>query len=375
MRTITQKDKKALVPALRVFMRACTGERLPAAKAEEVIGHVLGEGITVDALLNRGNWMRALAEDPGLDLDGYVRWLCDGANAKKVLDLKEEPNWHEPSGGWTTVAEAAHDFYMAVTGKGGKWNIPSALMNLAKAVSAHSLQAILSEELIAAVTGGEETTFFDYILAIAKDFNTLPVDDTPTAEQFSRNVSVYGDETAEKDDPAPAPVTPYLEEDTDDPFPEADILGDGYHLSGGLIPDPMQEKRKSIANAIYAYTPQEILLLTETMEDAGDLSLSEIVDRLTSGEFDPAKESPAARQVHMALSGELSTSFIETVRMQQYEMDEAAAKDCDILHDSWDFRDKEVRKLHKLKKLIYASEELDDDLLEAVHDIERLYSE
>ena len=369
-RKFTETDRKALVPALRVFIRAVTGKLLPAAQAAAIVSQVLDRGLTVDALLNRGNWMRALSENPELDAQGYADYLCRDYPCRHVAELKAEPNWHEPESGWPAVAEAAHDFYMEVTGKGGKFNTQSALMNLAKAVSAHSLQAILSEDLIFAVTSVDEpATFFEYVQAIAKDFNTLPVNDSPSAAQQQRLDLLS--------QPAGIPESPEVHDPAeDDPYPDSDFLGDIYQGSAGLIPDPMQEKRKSIANAIYAYSPQDILLLTETMVP-GDkpLSLSEIVDRLTAGEFQPEKESSEARTIHSLLSGDLTTSFIETVRMQQFEMDQDQAANYDILHDSWDLRNDEVRKIHKLKKLIYGSEDVDPDLLEVLKDVERLYNE
>lgn len=369
-RKFTETDRKALVPALRVFIRAVTGKLLPAAQAAGIVSQVLDRGITVDALLNRGNWRRALGENPELDAQGYADYLCRDYPCPHVTELKAEPDWHEPESGWPTVAEAAHDFYMQVTGKGGKFNTQSALMNLAKAVDAHSLQAILSEELIFAVTSADEpATFFEYIQAIADDFKSLPVNDALTAAQQQR-LDLLGT-------PSGAPESPEVHDpDEDDPYPDTDFLGDAYHGSAGLIPDPMQEKRKSIANAIYAYSPQDILLLTETMvQGEKPLSLSEIVDRLTAGEFQPEKESEPVRRIHNFLSGDLTTSFIETVRMQQFEMDQDQAANYDILHDSWDFRNDEVRKVHKLKKLIYGADEVDPDLLAVLKDVERLYKE
>ena len=77
----------------------------------------------------------------------------------------------------------------------------------------------------------------------------------------------------------------------------------------------------------------------------------------------------------MSICGDLLPTFINCVRTQGIDMDEETAGQYDILHDSWDLRSPETRKLQKLKKLIYSAAHDDPDLLSAIPDIERLYGD
>ncbi len=379
MRTITQKDKKGLEAAFRVFARELSGQRITADTCETLVARALAEGITIDELLNRGNWARALAGVPELSPEEYVDALCD--SSIDVLELKDEPGWHDPQFGWRIVAEAAHDFYMSVTGKGGRWNIPSSLMNLAKAVSAHSLQSILSEDLIFAVTSVDEpATYFDYIQAIAKDFNSLPVDATLTAEQEARRCRAA--ETLNIQEPEEGAEGEYaggeVPGDTpeDEPFPEYTELGDGSTV---LTPNPTDYKRSSIQSFITGCSMAEIAGLARTMEDGETLSLSDFVENLTHGRFDRNLETPEIRKVHMRLNADLFDSFLEAYKMQGFDADDESKRKeletYDILHDSWDFRTPQVRKLHKLKSLIFQYGADDDDLVDAITDLQNLYGE
>ena len=48
MRTITQKDKKGLEAAFRVFARELSGQRITADTCETLVARALAEGITID---------------------------------------------------------------------------------------------------------------------------------------------------------------------------------------------------------------------------------------------------------------------------------------------------------------------------------------
>lgn len=384
MRIFTEKDRKGLVAALRRFVKAMSGERLGAEEGGAIIDKALATGLTVDELLNRENWGRALALSPELGASEYIDMMCD--RRIEVRPLKAEPDWHNPEiGGFRTVAEAIHDFYYEVTGKGGKWNVPSGLSNLALAIDRYSVQALVSEALAEAVGGDSPVSFFDYIRRIVKHFRELPVDDSLTEEQQMRVAEEAGmlcegldpgDGGSEDDDNPPAPT--YVEpEDGIYPSPE------NYETSY-LLPNPMDMKRTSVGGALFACTPEEIASLvkclrTESGEEPSDegtgLSLSEIVDLLTDGRFDPSGEDPVARQVHMQLNGDLTPSFIECVTAQAIDMDEETASRYDILHDSWDLRNPKVRRLGKLKNLIFRFGEEDQDLFDALSDLEAAYNE
>ena len=372
MRTITEKDITGLAGALRVFIRAMSGERLALPFASALAASAIGEGLSVDAILNPANWNRVLeaCEAQAPSAEEYIRMLVE--RAVEVRELTEEPSWHEADSGWETVAEAAHDFYMKVTGKGGQWSTPSALTNLAKAVSAHSLQAILSESLADAVSqDGEPRSFFDYVKTIASDFNSLPVDDTPTEAQVRRRTEEL--ETLEAIDSAAgadAEAEPVNPEDM--PYPE--MQGEFFPETTVLSPDPRNYKRNSLLSIILGYNLVEISALAATIDDPEGMSLSQIVEKLADGDFRVSRETADARAIHMSLNGDLVNSFVTCVRTQGIEMDADQAAKYDLLHDSWDLRDPNIRKLHKLRRLIHQYGSSDDDLLSAELDLQKLYS-
>lgn len=427
-RIITEKDKRGLLLAFRVFVRAMNGERIPTTAGNNMLQKALNEGLSFDEILNKENWGRAQSVSQYLNAKDYIDTLCE--RRVEVKRLTEEPEWYEIHAGWRIVAEAVHDFYAEVANKGGKWNIPSALKSLAKAVKAHSLQALMSEKLILAVKGeGEEKTFFDYISAILADFNTLPIDDAPTREQEYRNneeviTTVSADEAPDEEETEDEPRYPYLEEDEfmdpyagvenpdavdnpeeqeqpgegtgivpvlrsfrleeeeperpedednpdDDPVPDYNA---GFETAFIVSETPRDIKRSSLKLALMNYTPRELAGLIDTVEGGRSLSLSELIDVFTDGKFEPGKESPEARNIHMSLIGDMTMSFIACVQSQGIEMNEELAEKHDILKESWDLRDPNVRKLHKLKLLIYTEGKDDPDLLACVKDIEEFYS-
>lgn len=375
MRVITEKDKRALLVALRTFVRAHSGERISQKAGEAIVERALDAGVSIDVLLNHVNWGKASELMPGLLAKDYVDML-----AEKRFDarpLKEEPLWHEPDNGFGVLAEAAHDFFMEITGRGGRWNIPSALKNLAKIVERHSLQAVLSEALIEAVLEREpETNYYGYLSAIANDFKSLPIDDTPT--QAQQDAEKIAEETIEQivEEPQPGYEAPADEADQEEdaPYPEEEPEPQ-YETTFLMQGNPRDLKRECLRNALGGYSPVELSGLIETIEGGQNKVLSEIIDALVDGHFDPSLESTSARDIHRSLSADLLPSFIDCVRMQGFEMDENTASHYDILHDNWDLRTPEVRKLHKLKRLILTFGKDDEDLLATISDLEDLYGE
>lgn len=389
MRIITEKDKRGLLIAVRTMMRTLNGERIPPTVGAALIDAVLAAGVTFDELLNPGNYARACEARPGCDFAAYAEALTSGAIEVKAL--KDEPGWHEVAGSFALVAEAAHDFFQEVSERGGKWNVPTALTALAKAVRAHSLQAILSEVLIDAVcgTGEDALNYFNYIQAIAKDFNSLPIDDTPTEATVARlrdaslraaapaapsaeEMAEIAEEVESEHDLPPLGV---LDEDPDlVPYPDPVEGASGFQTEVLMQSNPRQFKRDCLAVALGGYNPTELLGLVRTIEGGEKLTMSEIIDRLTDGKFDVSLESPETRQIHMEINGDLKQSFIDCLKLHGIEMDEETADKYDILHGSWEFRNPEVRKLNKLKELIYSYGGDDPDLLAAIPELERLYS-
>jgi len=438
MRTFTPNDKAALLAAFRVFVRALSGERLLAKKGMELIEKALDAGLTIDALLNKGNWERALEAMEGQEVlvKDYVEMMV--SRRIVVLNLSDEPMWNEPANRFGIIAEAVHDYFQVITGYGGKWNIPSFHINVAKAIKFYSLQAILSEELILRVTGAsdEKMFCFGYVQALVKDYGEGKIEidlslseaqearekeddaalasiaDAPDQDEAAdaerkeiaeelqpldkeEAASEDDDERQVLDEPEedPRENPPYQEENfpEDDPCPDeependreenliAQDEDDGDTEVGFetilLGPDPRETKRDSIRLAIENCTLKELLSLSGAIEDGDILPVSEIVDRLTDGQFDTAAESAEAREVHQALSADLLQSFIGCVQSQQVEMNEELASSFDILHDSWDFRTRDIRVIHKLKRLIVKYGKDDVDLDYAMRHLDEIFGD
>ena len=379
MRTITEKDKRGLLLAVRAFLRAVNGERVSQQAGMPVLEKALKNGLTFDEILNVGNWKRALqvtGTPQALVFANYIDILCD--RKIEVRELKQEPQWYDNACGFAMVAEAAHDFFVAVTGKGGRYNIPSALTNLAKAIRNHSLQAILSESLMESVmkSSQDDMTYFNYIEAVAGDFNTLGIDDQPTQEQFDRKAGYQQEPETDNQtvDDVPVPEAP-----EDEPYP--DEIEDEHDAGNGIESvimtqnNPNDIKKRCVYTVLQGYTPNELLRLVALIDGGMDLTLEELVTKLSNGQFDPKEEDQDARTVHQSINNDLMLSFIDCVRLQGRQMNEEIAAQCDILHDSWDLRTPEVRKMHKLLRLIYTEGKEDPDLLDAVSDIEQMYAE
>ncbi len=380
MRIITEKDKRGLLVAIRTFLRAVNGERLSQSAGMPVIEKALKGGLTFDEILNKGNWLRASGLQPQLTFSGYIDILCD--RKVPVLPIVCEPRWYEPENDFGIVAEAAHDFFQEVSGKGGKWNISSALTNIAKAIREHSLQAILSEDLIKQVLEKDpECNYFNFVHSIVTDFNSLNIDTSLSEEQEAALNTRENNASEQEADPAPAAEAKIQPED--EPYPEEEDLSfddENRHLASfdSIVVtenNPNDMKKSCLKTVLENYTPNELLGLVDTIPDGRDLCLEEIITKFANGQFDPKKETTEAMNIHQAINSDLMLSFIDCVRIQGKEMDEEIAAQCDILHDSWDLRTPEVRKMHKLLRLIYTEGKEDPDLLDAVNDIEQMYAE
>ena len=379
MRTFTDKDKRGILVALRVFLRSLNGERVSQQAGIPLIEKALAAGVTIDILLNRANWQRALEVAPELQLKDYIELLCSGGIEARAL--KDEPDWHVPEDGFAVIAEAAHDFFMEVSGNGGKWNIPSALVNLAKAVRTHSLQAVLSEKLINQVKEkDEDVTYFNYVLAIVKDFNTLDIDDE--APEFKPVPAPVQDENPdderEADDEAREEQKPDNQEEeemTEEvPFPEEGEQS-GFETVVIMQRNPNEIKEATLKSVLLNYSAAELLGILKTMDGGLSLTLRDVISKLAEGKFDVRMEDTETRRIHQQINSDLMLPFIDCVNTQGQPMDQELASSYDILHDTWDLRSFNVRKRHKLLKLIFSEGMDDPDLLAAAEDIEKLYSE
>lgn len=375
MRIITEQDKRGLLVALRTFLRHLNGERLSGSAGTPLIVRLLACGVSFDRILNPQNWARAKNKNENLTFKDYVDYLCDASN--EVLSLKEEMHWHETSCGFDIVAECVHDFFQEISGRGGRWNIPSSLTNLAKAIERFTLEALMSEKLIGEITAkNADVNYFGYVAAIAGDFKSLSVDVSPTAEEMAP-----GKREALQDE-APAEHAP-----EDEPFPEPEQQ-DEYEMQDDgtsgpstevitriLFPNPNDTKKEMLKKVLADYTFKEVNGLIRAIPDGERLTLGEILDVLVRGKFDIALEVEETREVHRSLNADLMQSYIICVNGQGVQMDEKTASQHDILHENWDFSTPNAKKLQKLLRLIYDKGKDDPDLLDAVPDIEQLYGE
>ena len=379
MRTFTDKDKRGILVALRVFLRSLNGERVSQQAGIPLIEKALAAGVTLDILLNRANWQRALEVAPELQLKDYIELLCSGGIQARTL--KNEPDWHVPEDGFAVIAEAAHDFFMEVSGNGGKWNIPSALVNLAKAIRTHSLQAVLSEKLINEVKEkDEDVTYFNYILAIVKDFNTLKIDDetpefkpipAPTQEE-STDDGKEADDGKISEEQNPGNEEEEIAEEV--PYPEEGEQS-GFETVVIMQRNPNEIKEATLKSVLLNYSAAELLGILKTMDGGLSLTLRDVITKLAEGKFDVRMEDAETRRIHQQINSDLMLPFIDCVNTQGQPMDQELASSYDILHDTWDLRSFNVRKRHKLLKLIFSEGMDDPDLLAAAEDIEKLYSE
>lgn len=378
MRTFTNKDREGLLVAFRAFLRALSGERLSPQAGKEIISTALDTGITVDELLNKENWGRALEAEPELNARKYVEILI--GNKIEVRSLKEEPMWYDQTNGFPIVSEAAHDFYKYITDFGGKWNIPSTMNLLAVAIRTHSLQDILSEETIMKIITGKEAkiSFHTYLTELNSDIGSLQIGQGLSVQQETRRQAMITGESLQDGPHEVIDETLTVIEDEeyndmhpeDEPYPET-----GFETTFITQTTPKDMKRDSIKAIMENYSPNELLQVVKTIEGGETKPVSDIIDSLTKGEFNPSLETAEGKNIHQSMNADLMPSFIECVRYQGLEMDEEIASNYDILKTDWDLRAPEDRKLQKMRMLVIMHGDNDPDLLEAVADLEAMYQE
>lgn len=406
MRTFTEKDKKGTLAALRVLARTASGERLNSKTGMALVEKALSSGLTLDVLLNKENYGRATAVVENPRMEDYIEALNE--RTIEARGIKEENAWRREEGGFMLVAEEFHDFFMEVTGRGGTWTTANALRNLAIVIDRYSLQAIMSSELIGRIESelGERMTSFNYIEKLANDLDT-GVDTSLSEEQegrvkedeeyFNTLMEETGERTDNQNEEDNAPVrnddsekagsatTGDAEQDEYWDDDDQDLIdADGYGLqetgSGGFqtmigIKDtPAETKRKCLYATLVSYTRADLEPLIDLVDEDRQLTLAEIVDELVAGRFDPSKEGTTAKKTHESINIELIPGFVDCVTFQKIAMDDKTAMEYDLLKDNWDLRDPETRKLQKLKNLVILHGDEDSDLLEAIKDMENLYT-
>lgn len=405
MRKFTENERAAIGCAFRRFVNIMSGQRMIAKTGATLAGTALDGGITADQLLNRSNWLRAAETMEGTQLtpEMYIDLMLK--RAIPVTSITDEEMWDTEMGGMEIVAEVFHDFYMEIEPKGGTWSTPRAKVNLAAAIRENTLQALMSESLIAEITRLDgrpgELTCYQYIEQILRRRDTIEINRDLTEEQaaFARiGQEEDASETdgdgyvAENGDPYFENEDGYVEEtegkaafeqeEEIDPDEDVELL-DIHNIAPAFQPtfsaysakkNPSEYKKRSIMQALQSFRPSDIIDLVCTIPDCNSMSLQQIVEALTEGKAQWDREDAKAKDVHQQLNAILVPDFINCVSEEGVEMDEEKASRYDILRTDWDLRDTNTRRFHKLVDAVYASEqEPDDDVVDALADLEKYY--
>ena len=394
-RTFTPADREGLLAALRAFTRATSGERLRQERGAALINTVIESGVPFDIVVNPVLWNTFAADRGSATAEQWVEWLGENADASLPM-ITDNPDWHSEASGFTLVADMFHEYYLAVTGKGGQWNTPSAMQNLARVLASHPLETVMSSELIDQVKGeGEAPSCFAYVHALMMDFNTLdfPELNPGWAGRAADGAEgmLHGDDDGTCDgtqygggeDPDAGngfvPLQTFMPNDADlDDDEQAAAIEETAAESNvifSLGQDPQEYKKRVLFMVLQNYTLSDIRALVSVIDGSEEMTVTQVVDALAEGRFDPAGESADARRIHMSLNGDLLADFIKSANIPGIDMDENVAAHYDLLHDSWNVQSKRARKLNKMRSLIIGSGLDDPDMLEALNDIESLYKE
>lgn len=379
MRKFTEKDITGLSRAFQTFMGAQNGQRVNVGRHRRQLERAIAEGITIDELLNTGNYARvehALGKKPSLE--EYVDSLVN--EKVLIMNYRAENGWD-----FDYIAEVFHDFFLELRPKGGTWSTQSAKMNLQKLVSRNTLQGIMSNELIEKVseaTGrGDELTCFQYVeMLLAKKDDEEPVIDNSLTEEQAQKMEERQSmavvdleaEAREENDADIPPAGEKMAEINDQNFPEEPFSPEiGY----AALPAPREFKRVHIAEALRGLTIAEFVELSKIFDEG--IYIDEMIDRLTDGDFNKNDESTMARNAHMSIKSSLFPHFLECAAWQGVDISETTAMNMDLLSMSWDMRDPNTRKLQKLRELVYSqaiNNAEDADLIDVIQDLEKFYA-
>lgn len=423
MRNITEKDIKGFAAAFRKFTGIVSGRRMRISTSEELVRNAFDAGLTADELLNRQNWIKASAVQQDMDPEEYVDILI--TRGIPVLPIKAEEMWDSFQGGFDIVAEIFHEFYCEIEPKGGTWNTPNAKINLAEVIRDHSLQAVMSEELILRISesagkGKGDLTCFQYIEALRKcepetiddslteaqqnraeeiereaqeaepDFEDVPVPDGD--ENKTEEFHEAEDEDVEYADPrkedgdVQEPYCPEWDsndenyEGTDEDFGQG-LQGFGQNAAStgytgyNVRSNPDACKRQAITTALTQLSPAELVDLVQVIPDCNSKTIEELVDSMVKGEANWDREDAKGKFAHQKVNGLLIPYFLSCVSSLGEPMMEDTAQAHDILRESWDIRDANTRKLHKISDAVFGNDNLrdDEDIVEAVRDLGRYY--
>lgn len=395
MRQFTDKEINAFARGLMRYSYAIGAGRTQTATCEKNIRKALDCGITLDELFNKGNYDRACMAADGTmpDMTTYVELLT--ARNIESAPLRDENLWTATDMGFSALAEAVHEIYIALTGFGGTYTTSNALNNLRNAITKHSLQGILSERLMkAAAEQDGARNYFRFVHAAANS-DSLPFETELSEEQERRareneELAQQGETepAAEQPEPGDAPEKPDSEapsggesgeteenEAEDGSVPGPEEIPDEDPNETVVIPQsPRDLKRTAVTETVFYLSADELKSLAPCVRDGTDVTVGDIVDALTNSEYDPSKEDMVGKAVHAALNERLAPAFVSCVLQQGLDMDEGRAARYDVLLQDWDLRTDRTRRLVKLKSLAFAYGDGDPDIDEAVKDLEAFYS-
>lgn len=411
MRQFSNKEKEGFARALQTFMRCINGQKANVNTYAALLDKALEKGLTIDEILNRGNYVRVSHKIQSPSAEDYINVLVGGE--VEIKPLRQDAGWDDVEQ-LKIIAEAFHDFFTVLLPKGGTYSTPKALDNLRKVILRYGLQTVMCEEYIEkhkkTFPEDKMQTFYQYIVNIlqnAEDIGVCLFSENLTEEQAARAAEQTDCHSVKEVDPTDLTNEEKAEADKvsgdrfNDPDNETELNTETADENGDTVEEPEEMrfeevpseddpyltstfqvninpvdfKAQNIHDIIIGYTLEEIQAIAECVPNAK--TLQDIINSLAKGEYDKTKETIEARQIHQNMNTDLIRPFVECVRIEGVEMDDDQAARYDVLLDDWDLRDVQTRKKDKLKNLIYhALEEKEDDpdLLSAIEDIEKLYS-
>ena len=387
MKKITEKDRQGMARSLQVFMSCVNGKRTQVKSLLEATDRAIDQGLSIDELLNTENYSRAQSITPSPDAMEYITIMAE--RQIQVRKLTEEEGWDDPEG-FSMIAQAFHAFYKEISPKGGTWSTPNAKIKLARAIRRHSLQAIMSEKLILEIMeknpDGKDLTCFNYIDEILNSPEKYDIDESLTQEQHTRIDLENEIEEPVVEEP-PVLETEGKETDNDSSiyetledssvfFTEEFDPNDMEEVSSFIsYKDPQEYKRGCITAILNGLSFVELNALKDAVEDEvyECNTIEDFIWALTDCKLNRNLESEDARSAHQYFQTELAEPFISCLQLQGIDINEDNVSNYDILLTNWDMRDIKTRKLQKLKQLIYDNADDDQDLIDAIKDIENLY--
>ena len=139
--------------------------------------------------------------------------------------------------------------------------------------------------------------------------------------------------------------------------------------------DPLEYKKNCLIEVLQKAPFSYITTLAECTENSE--TFLDIINSIASGKYDKEKESIEGRKIRQELKFELLPHFVECVRLEGVDMDTDKAGNFDLALIDWEMRNENNRKKGKLRSIIYAQLERneDPDLRNVLEDIENFYSE